>query len=212
MTDTLNLLAAKALRKRWPLDWCTDEDAMDCVKLVLSIMCPSEIPVVDEKKIRKMVMQAIRSYGYSSQDKASLESRTDGVMIVLGEEVFPHLKREIIEDEETHSENCPCCGNFLRMEAECDRLKALINTPELIEFPKAVHIEAVHQRERWGAEHDKSKGHEDWFWLIGYVAGKALSAGKQGDIAKIRHHIITTAAVCNNWHASLNSIEVQEGK
>jgi hypothetical protein len=62
-------------------------------------------------------------------------------------------------------------------------------------------------RERWGEDHDKQKEAPDWFWLIGYVAGKALSAWKAGDTDKLRHHIITTAAACSNWHASLNSIE-----
>ncbi len=28
--------AAKELRERWPLDWCTDEDAEECVRLVLN--------------------------------------------------------------------------------------------------------------------------------------------------------------------------------
>lgn len=85
--------------------------------------------------------------------------------------------------------------------AERDRLHAAINTPELVDFGKAVHIEAVHQRERWGSEHDAGKEPQDWFWLIGYVAGKALHAAITGNIEKLLHHIITTAAVCNNWHA-----------
>jgi len=33
------------------------------------------------------------------------------------------------------------------------------------------------------------------FWLIGYLAGKALSKPE-----KQLHHIITTAAACLNWH------------
>lgn len=51
--------------------------------------------------------------------------------------------------------------------AELRRLHALINTPELLSFRDGVVYEAVHQRERWGTEHDGGKTPEDWFWLIG---------------------------------------------
>lgn len=83
------------------------------------------------------------------------------------------------------------------------RLNGLINTPEIIDFVKAVQIEAVHQRERWGSAHDDGKQAPDWFWLLGYLAGKALASWKAGDDEKMLHHIITTAATCANWHAQL---------
>lgn len=81
--------------------------------------------------------------------------------------------------------------------AECERLDQFINSPGLIDFQKAVILEAAHQRERWGSDHDAGKTPADWFWLVGYVAGKALSKPD-----KRLHHIITTAAVCANWHAA----------
>jgi hypothetical protein len=87
--------------------------------------------------------------------------------------------------------------------AERNRLLHLVNTPELIDFTKAVHLEAVHQRERWGSEHDEGKTSEDWFWVVGYLAGKALCSAKAGDISKLLHHLITTAAALNNWHAQV---------
>jgi len=46
-----------------------------------------------------------------------------------------------------------------------------------ISFSKEVHIEAVHQRERWGDEHDKRKEPWDCYWLKGYVASKAVKCG-----------------------------------
>jgi hypothetical protein len=79
---------------------------------------------------------------------------------------------------------------------ELKRLDALINSPHTVDFLKAVELEALHQRERWGAEHDAGKTDADWFWLIGYLAGKALHKPE-----KQLHHIITTAAACLNWHA-----------
>ncbi len=78
-----------------------------------------------------------------------------------------------------------------------------INTPEILDFIKAVKIEAIHQRERWGPDHDSDKQAQDWFWLLGYLAGKALAAEKVGDRDKMLHHIVTTAAACANWHAQV---------
>ncbi len=49
--------------------------------------------------------------------------------------------------------------------SEAERLRALINTPEILDFVKAVQLEAVHQRERWGSQHDDGKSAADWFWL-----------------------------------------------
>lgn len=74
-------------------------------------------------------------------------------------------------------------------------LEALINNPHTKDFLEAVRLEAAHQRERWGVDHDAGKADSDWFWLIGYVCGKAVSKPD-----KQLHHIITTAAVCLNWH------------
>lgn len=81
--------------------------------------------------------------------------------------------------------------------AEIERLDQLINTPHTADFLSAVHLEAVHQRERWSAEHDGGKTDADWFWLVGYLTGKALHKPE-----KQLHHIITTAAALLNWHAA----------
>jgi hypothetical protein len=42
----------------------------------------------------------------------------------------------------------------------------------------------------------------DWFWLIGYLAGKALASHIAGDIDKALHHITAAAALCN-WHSAV---------
>lgn len=87
---------------------------------------------------------------------------------------------------------------FLREAADkIDHLDGLINSPHTAEFLEAVKLEAAHQRERWGSRHDGGKTDPDWFWLIGYLAGKAVSKPE-----KQLHHIITTAAACLNWHAA----------
>lgn len=112
--------------------------------------------------------------------------------------------------------------------AERDRLHALINTPELINFPAAVHLEAVHQEQRWGSADRESKTPYQWFWLLGHLATRALehhkeaerlaaeAAGQIDSMAKMTlqtqvdhhrekavHHAITSAAVLNHWHASM---------
>lgn len=86
---------------------------------------------------------------------------------------------------------------------EAKRLDALVNTPELHDFAKAVPLEAAHQRERWGSAHDAGKTPADWFWLIGFLGGKALRAHVQGTTEKALHHTISTAAACCNWHAAI---------
>jgi hypothetical protein len=75
--------------------------------------------------------------------------------------------------------------------------------PEVGDFVEAVQREAAHQRIRWGSYHDAGKTPADWFWLVGYLAGKALHALNEGRVEKGLHHVITTAAVLANWHAAV---------
>jgi len=79
-------------------------------------------------------------------------------------------------------------------------LRNLLNTPELDDFVKGAVLEAEHQRLRHGDKVDLDKKPEEWFWLVGYLAGKGLQAQRQGDMNKFRHHLISTAAVLANWH------------
>lgn len=92
---------------------------------------------------------------------------------------------------------------LLRAWGETQRLNTILNTPEIIDFVKAVQIEAAHQRERWASDHDAGKTPQDWFWLIGYLAGKALHSVSSGNVDKGLHHIITAASALCNWHAAM---------
>ena len=81
--------------------------------------------------------------------------------------------------------------------------------PEVFDFMKAVAEEMEYQREHWGSDHDAGKTDADWFWLIGYLAGKALHNPPHpenplsDDMIKMRlHRIITVAAAAGNWHAA----------
>lgn len=82
-------------------------------------------------------------------------------------------------------------------------LEAALNTPELHDFAAGVVSEAQHQRSRWGSDHDAGKADADWFWLVGYLAGKALTAANAGNHDKALHHCISTAAALANWHAAI---------
>lgn len=86
---------------------------------------------------------------------------------------------------------------------ELEQLRALVNSPELNDFAKGVVLEAVHQRLRWGNEHDAGKEPQDWFWLVGFLGGKALRAHIDGDLDKARHHTISSAAAFANWHGMM---------
>jgi hypothetical protein len=89
-------------------------------------------------------------------------------------------------------------------EIEVDRLNGLINTPRTDDFFAAVRAEAAHQIERWGVEHDAGKRPEDWVTLVVYLLGKASTAHFAGDVEKLKHHVVTVAAVCLNWLRNLN--------
>jgi hypothetical protein len=91
-----------------------------------------------------------------------------------------------------------------RQRDEIERLRALIDNPQTLDFLSSVQLEAVHQVERWGAAHDRSKSAENWFWLVGYLAGKALRASITGDREKALHHTISSAAALANWHAAIS--------
>lgn len=90
---------------------------------------------------------------------------------------------------------------------EIEYLRGLISRPYVGAWLDEILIEAAHQRDRWGAEQDHGKAPEDWFWLVGYLAGKALASHKAGDAAKAHHHTVSTAAVLAHWAAAIGGQE-----
>ena len=92
---------------------------------------------------------------------------------------------------------------------EIQTLAEYLNTPELNDFTVGVVAEARHQRARWSSEHDAGKEPQDWFWLLGYLAGKALKAHSSGDTEKALHHTISSAAALANWHAAILGASTQ---
>ena len=84
--------------------------------------------------------------------------------------------------------------------AEITRLTRILNSPLYENFLEGVQREAAHQVERWGSVEDRAKEPQDWFWLVGYLSGKALRAHIDGKKEKAQHHTISTAAALLHWH------------
>lgn len=101
-------------------------------------------------------------------------------------------------------------------------LHALVNSPELVDFPKGVQLEAAHQVIRWGEADRREKTAYEWHWLVAHLATRALEHCKEAerlqglslspDVAalvlghhreKAVHHCITTAAALCHWHNSI---------
>jgi hypothetical protein len=80
---------------------------------------------------------------------------------------------------------------------------------ETSDWFKGVRKEAAYQVTKWGVGHDAGKGPEHWFWLVGYLAGKALRSAMEGDLEKAKHHTISTGAALLGWHARLSGVATQ---
>lgn len=119
----------------------------------------------------------------------------------MGDRVADSARSHLSIAQENHLR-----AELTRAEREVARLTAVLNTPEVEDFARAVVLEAQHQRERWPAAGDDGKAPEDWFWLLGYLGGKALAAAKAGDRDKTLHHCISSAAMLANWHARVAGV------
>jgi hypothetical protein len=88
------------------------------------------------------------------------------------------------------------------LKEEIARLRSIISHPESDDFLKGVSIEAEYQRERHGVDDTAARfDWHQWYWVSGYLLGKALAASQSvSGIEKAKHHLITTAALLMNWH------------
>lgn len=87
-----------------------------------------------------------------------------------------------------------------RMQARLKRIEGVIASAAAgTDFLRDLQLEAAHQVDRWGVEHDAGKRPEDWITLMVYLLGKAARAHFEGNRPKLLHHIVTGAAVLFNW-------------
>ena len=101
------------------------------------------------------------------------------------------------------------CKEHQRIKTEIEKMmdqavRERLETPEMLDFLKAVKIEAEHQRDRW-KKTDPEKSHADWYWLIGWLGGKAVmdpheAGDERSEKDRRLHRIITVAAAAYNWH------------
>lgn len=121
----------------------------------------------------------------------------DAVAAFIGAAAVERLDRLLAERDE--------------LAAEVERLRAVLDTPQTGDFLDAVKAEKAHQSRRWGSAHDRSKSAENWFWLVGYLAGKALRAHVGGDREKALHHCVSSAAALANWFDAIKTDESGAG-
>jgi len=127
------------------------------------------------------------------------------VVAVLEEEMTDEISNEALITIGRNMEGIPV-GLANRLEAkikEVEELKEILNQPETIDFQKGAVLEAAHQRERWGEDHDAQKTDGEWYWTVGYLLAKIVH--KDADHQKVNHWIITCAALCANWHYYRNN-------
>lgn len=109
------------------------------------------------------------------------------------------MKAELYE----HMQDCAKAAGFASI-THAILTAQKINSPEVTDFIEGMKIEAAHQRERWGEAHDRSKSADNWFWLVGYLAGKALRSAILGNMDLAKHHTISAAATLYQWHCAIS--------
>lgn len=183
-------------------------------KIVAGYHCPFESPFNSKRfnewldnaqRICDLHNAAVDAEEAAAKDAriAGLEEQQDAVPEVVAGIVS--TLENLVDKERAHaaaleSQLAAAQAELAAVREDAERLRGLINTPQTADWFDAVRLEAAHQQERWGSQHDAGKTPADWFWLIGYLAGKALQAFLAGDTKKGLHHIISTSAALLNWH------------
>lgn len=80
--------------------------------------------------------------------------------------------------------------------------KKSIETPITEDFWEGVKREKEFQLSTW-SDSDARKTHAEWYWLVGFLAGKALTAAIVGDRTKALHHTISAATALSLWHDTI---------
>ena len=81
---------------------------------------------------------------------------------------------------------CRQCWSHTELRHQFRELERKINTPVMHNFDEGVDVEVLHQKMRWGEDHDANKNAFDWFWLVGYLSQKAATSAVAGDQEKAK--------------------------
>ena len=99
-------------------------------------------------------------------------------------------------------EGHPPLETLEKMVKEMERMQSLFASRVFWNFVDGLEREAAEEMGRSRSAPDQEWQKEDWFWLIGWVVGKALQAHIRGDCEKALHHTVSSAAVLINWQAA----------
>jgi hypothetical protein len=122
------------------------------------------------------------------------------------------MLRSVLDERGAHHIVSADLLSRLFHDAELARiLDQQINNAQTTDFLKAVATEAAHQVQRWGEAHERGKSAENWFWLVGYLAGKCLRACIEGDKFKAQHHTVSSAAALLNWWKAIEGDQTGTG-
>lgn len=106
----------------------------------------------------------------------------------------------VIEEAHQYESDLPLYDAACDLRRAYKQLAARVSTPHTGEFVESVALEAAHQIERWGVEHDAGKRREDWITLVTYLLGKIALAHFDRDDEKLKHRIVATCAALLNWY------------
>lgn len=88
--------------------------------------------------------------------------------------------------------------------------KTVIETAVNAPFLAGLNVEEQYQQLIWGTPHDREKTPHAWYWLLAYLAGKAVTAQQTGDFEKAMHHTISSAAMLSQWHQAIEAQQQEE--
>ncbi len=114
---------------------------------IIQTQQPVERTELPERAPAKRIDEILQlPYTVMTTGRVNYEIRRDFLQLAtevkhLRVDLAEATKREIIEDEEEHLENCDCCQNFMRMEAKYDALKKESNALAAIKK----YVEAHHK-------------------------------------------------------------------
>lgn len=161
---------------------------------------------LDWRKLAGSLRQRLRS---TERDLAAARGALD-----TGNEAFRVFReqnnadlRAAVADRDAHAERAA------ELAKRVTEIETLVNTPRIDDFFEAVRLEAAHQVERWGTEHDAGKDHAAWHSLVATLLAKATLAYWAKDWSKRTHRLISSAAALLNWHRSItgDSTEMRPG-
>jgi len=156
------------------------------------------------RRVRSLEGELAQSLFDASNETGAVENYVHGLRADHASELLREEERGYAKGvSDMRAELIAAEASLAASQERVAELEALIDTPMTNDWFEAVRVEAAHQIERWGTDHDAGKTPLDWFWLIGFLSQKAATSQIACDPFKAMHHTISTGAALLNWHRSL---------